>query len=234
MKTLADIKRRTTPGTRLEVVEQTKRPVLVGTVRTIIESQVCSRHNTRLPEQRRCYDFTSSNTGDETYCATWSKASETRIIDADTFEYDLHPGPGIIRLRFLPAPVAEFPSLEAFYDDQPERGTSGEADFGVHWHANGQSWPEWRVSYIQATGDVFAVEQYGTCKVRVLGNVEPDPDERYSKDQAGGIAWSDKHGRGTYYTTLDKILDGWADPDVSGHDLAWIGQRLAAAAGKAA
>ena len=24
------------------------------------------------------------------------------VIDADTFEYDIHPGPGVVRLRFLP------------------------------------------------------------------------------------------------------------------------------------
>ena len=94
METLADIKRRATPGTRLEVVEQTKRPVLVGTVRTIM-------HATTGPR----YKFTSSDgagTAVEEYHGTWPKAWEIRFIDADTFEYDLHPGPGIIRLRFLP------------------------------------------------------------------------------------------------------------------------------------
>ena len=124
--------------------------------------------------------------------------------------------------------ASEYASLEAFYDGQPERRTSGEADFGVHWHAGGKRWPGWRVSYVQATGEVIAVEQYGKCQVRVLGVVQPDPDERFaSKDEAGGIAWSDRHGRGTYYDTLDRILDGWAEPDVSGHDLAWVERRLA-------
>ena len=91
MKTLADIKRRATVGARLEVIEQTKRPVLVGTVRTI--TKVCSASN---------YDFTSSHTGDETYNTTWPTARDVRIIDADTFEYDLpRLAKGhIIRLRF--------------------------------------------------------------------------------------------------------------------------------------
>ena len=93
MKTLADIKRRATVGARLEVIEQTKRPVLVGTVRTITKVR-----------SDRSYDFTSSNTGDETYCGTWPKASEVRIIDADTFEYNLRPSREcIIRLRFVSA-----------------------------------------------------------------------------------------------------------------------------------
>ena len=91
MKTLADIRRRATEGTRLEVVAQTRRPVLVGTVRTI-------KHSTSGPR----YTFTSSNDPGEEYHGTWPKAGETRIIDADTFEYDIKPGPGVIRLRFLP------------------------------------------------------------------------------------------------------------------------------------
>lgn len=225
MKTFADIKRRATAGTRLEVLAQTKRPVLVGTIRTVTNPRSLST---------RSYEFTSDHTGDETYVGTWPKASEVRIIDADTFEYDLHPGPGVIRLRFLPAEPAttdieqksyQYPSIEAFYNERPERRTSGESDYGVHWHADGRNWPLWRVSYVQATGEVYAVEN-GHCKVRVLGVIPPDPDERYRKDRPGGIAWSDRHDCGTYYRTLDKILDGWADPDVTGHDLAWVVQRL--------
>jgi len=93
VKTLADIRRRAVEGARLEVTGQTKRPELVGTVRTIA-------HATSGPR----YTFTSDH---DPLCAvyhgTWPKAGETRIIDADTFEYDLHPGPGVIRLRFLSA-----------------------------------------------------------------------------------------------------------------------------------
>jgi hypothetical protein len=94
VKTLADVRRRAVEGARLEVIEQTKRPVLIGTVRTIT-------HATSGPR----YTFTSSNgpgTPEEEYHGTWPKAVETRIIDDDTFEYDIKPGPGVIRLRFLP------------------------------------------------------------------------------------------------------------------------------------
>ena len=123
--------------------------------------------------------------------------------------------------------ASEYVSLKAFYADRPERDKSPESDYGVHWHANGRDWPSYRVSYVQATGEVYAVER-GAGPVRVLGVVQPDPDERFaSKDEVGGIAWSDRHRRGTYYDTLDKILDGWADPGVSGFDLAWIERKLA-------
>jgi hypothetical protein len=92
MKTLADIKRRMTPGTQLEVVEQTKRPVLVGTVRAVVSASASN------------LTFTSDHTADEEYIQAWPKARDVQIIDADTFEYELRPGPGTIRLRFLPQP----------------------------------------------------------------------------------------------------------------------------------
>jgi hypothetical protein len=102
MKTLADIKRRATAGTRLEVIGQTRRPDLVGTVRTIVEG---SAHRSAPGSvSRQCYDFTSSHTGEERYCTPWPKAANVRILDADTFEYDLrHPARGnTVRLRFVP------------------------------------------------------------------------------------------------------------------------------------
>lgn len=117
--------------------------------------------------------------------------------------------------------MIEFTTIEEFYDDRPERRRSPESDYGVHWRDEEFGyWPQWRVSYIQATGEVYAVRLLGNPAgpVRVLGVVKPDPDTRY---QPGG----DLNGP-TYYRTLDGILDGWADPDVSGHDLAWVGRRL--------
>jgi hypothetical protein len=93
MRTLADIKRRMTPGTQLKVVEQTRRPVLAGTVRTVVRAS-----GSRL-------DFTTSATGEDVHSQAWPKARDVRILDADTFEYDLpYPGKGsVIRLRFLAA-----------------------------------------------------------------------------------------------------------------------------------
>lgn len=101
MRTLADIKRRAVIGARLEVIEQTRRPVLVGTVRTIMEGPA---HRIEAGSaDRRCYDW--ADEAGEHYCTNWPKAASVRVIDADTFEYDLpHPCPpgNVIRLRFLP------------------------------------------------------------------------------------------------------------------------------------
>jgi hypothetical protein len=252
MKTLADIKRRATPGTRLEVVEQTKRPVLVGTTRTITRTTATRWYFTTDAE-----GFNDGIKLDQ----PWPKARDTQVIDADTFEYPVKPGPGTIRLRFLPPVVVmscgdeyqgdtshlndpgllawsprcqghglqgwmlakgpRYDSLRAFYDDRPERRASGEADYGVHWLVGGQHWPSWRVSYVQATGELYAVSLHGLdCPVVVLGVVPPDDP---ADDPNPGAS------RGRYYFTLDGILDGWADPDVSGHDLAWIVRKLASA-----
>jgi hypothetical protein len=95
MRTLADIKRRATAGAQLEVVEQTKRPVLVGTKRTVTRSNGTRWYFTT--------DAEGYNDGTE-LDQPWPKASDARVIDADTFEYDLpHPAKGhVIRLRFLP------------------------------------------------------------------------------------------------------------------------------------
>jgi hypothetical protein len=94
MRTLADIKRRATEGTRLEVVAQTKRPVLVGTVRTVTRSTPTYWYFTT--------DAEGYDDGTE-LSQPWPKARNARIIDANSFEYDLpHPAKGcVIRLRFL-------------------------------------------------------------------------------------------------------------------------------------
>ena len=98
MRTLADVKRRMTEGTQYEVIEQTKRPVLVGTVRTVVRTGA-SR-----------VEFTSSHTDDEVYNQAWPKARDIRIMDAHTYEVALR-GPGmdghVARFRFRDTGHAE-------------------------------------------------------------------------------------------------------------------------------
>lgn len=92
MKTLADVKRRATPGTRLQVVLQTRRPALAGTTRTIVRTTANYWYFTT--------DAKGFDDGSE-LSQPWPKASRMRIIDADTFEYDLPSRGYVIRLRFL-------------------------------------------------------------------------------------------------------------------------------------
>ena len=101
-----------------------------------------------------------------------------------------------------------YPSVEAFYAADPRRRNSPEAYYGVWWREEGSAGP-WRVSYIQATGEVYAEERGGKGRVEVLGIIPPD------NLTPGAI----------YYRTLDHILHGWA---YAGH-LSWVRERLAAA-----
>jgi hypothetical protein len=109
--------------------------------------------------------------------------------------------------------TAEWPDLEAFWLDDIRRWRSMEADFGVHWHEGTRRWPLWRVSHLQATGELIAVCQRGSPAGpgRLVAGVPTDPCQP-------GRVW---------YRTLDALLEGWAEPD-TGHDLAWITRRLAA------
>lgn len=104
----------------------------------------------------------------------------------------------------MTAPATEFASLEAFYDDRPERRLSREADYGACWHNGRVNYPMWRVSYIQATGEIYAVRN-DMRGVKLLGVIEPDPEL-------------------CYYATLDRILDGWARPTIM--RLSWVKGRL--------
>lgn len=108
-----------------------------------------------------------------------------------------------------------FSTLDEFYADRPERRMSREADYGVMW-TSGRRWPQWRVSYIKDTGEIYAAELRRPFRVRVLGVVPPDEPRR----------------RHLWYRTLDHILDGWAEQPT--FDLSWIERRLASAVLEAA
>lgn len=100
-----------------------------------------------------------------------------------------------------------YASIEEFYAENEERRRSGEADYGVWWTAPGLSWPKWRVSYIQKTGEVYAVQMKEGGLARILGIVPPD----------------DGH---IYYRTLDRILEGWADAIHQPGSLIWVEGKL--------
>ena len=102
-----------------------------------------------------------------------------------------------------------FPTIEAFYEDNPARRSSGEADYGSWWTEAGKAYPKWRVSYIKATGEVYAVQLFNPEKVELLGIIPPDDGD-------------------IYYKTLDGVLAGWADVCGQPGSLDWIRQRVQA------
>ena len=102
-------------------------------------------------------------------------------------------------------PSALYRTLQAFYDADPRRRRSPEADYGAHWRQH--PWPgTWRVSYVRDTGEVYALHQ-DQGPLLILSWVAPDPQE-------------------IYYATLDLILDGW--PAVCGqrNSLDWVKESL--------
>ena len=116
-----------------------------------------------------------------------------------------------------------YPTIAAYYDEKPERRSSEEADYGVHWRLDG--WPhKWRVSYTRATGEIYAVHQelqlhdeaertlaYGP--LFVIGRVEPDP-----------VPEGDR--KSLFYATLEHILQGWAQRCWAPDGLIWLRDRV--------
>ena len=100
-----------------------------------------------------------------------------------------------------------YANIEAFYAENEERRRSGEADYGVWWTEPNQNWPRWRVSYIQKTGEIYAVELVERGQVKLLGVVPPDDTP-------------------IYYQTLDRILVGWANVINRPGSLDWVRARL--------
>ena len=111
-----------------------------------------------------------------------------------------------------------YPNIEAFYSENEARRRSPESDYGVWWR-DADCREFWRVSYVQATGEVYALNQW-TGHLQVLGVVPPDPDER----RRDGLPLGK-----TYYRTLDRVLEGWTEHCGRPGGLAWVRERLAEA-----
>jgi hypothetical protein len=117
-----------------------------------------------------------------------------------------------------------FGSLDEFQLADVRRWTSQQADYGVMWRDTGASRfqpPQWRLSYIRATGEVYAASSAGP--VRLLGVVPADEEPRTQADR-------NIRPSATWDRTLSAILEGWADPMINdGFSLDWVLTRLRAA-----
>lgn len=115
-----------------------------------------------------------------------------------------------------------YDSIDEFY---AARGgaRSGESDCGVMWHRGHTTYPNFRVSVVHDTGDLYAFNQT-THAVKVLATLEHsggcDPRTmRYPHD-------SDLCA----YAIAENWLDGWADHISDPDSLGWIRDRLLARA----
>ena len=126
-----------------------------------------------------------------------------------------------------------FSNIEDFYNDDPSRRTSPEADYGVHWKLDG--WEgSFRVSYVQKTGEVYAIHlgpyRQGTLPtgeafistgrqdgpVLLLGHFPVDEETRRED---------------VFYRGLEAHLDGWVRRCPQPNGLAWVVERLEAVEG---
>ena len=114
---------------------------------------------------------------------------------------------------------AIYPTLREFYDADPRRFRSEEADYGSLWRVTGSPYV-WRVSYVRATGEIYAA-QLRRCDgphcegpVYLLAKLPPDPDDRRSRPKR------------RYYDTLDRILDGYLKAARKPDAFGWIRDRI--------
>jgi len=112
--------------------------------------------------------------------------------------------------------TVRYQSVGRFYAARRARQSSRKVDYGVNWQdrpaVRGVRPPPWRVTYIRETGEVFCTPTGGDGMVIVLGVVPVPPYPR---------EWTE---------TLDRLLTGWADPEVTGRQLTWVRNRLRARA----
>jgi hypothetical protein len=93
MASFAAAKRRIQPGTRLLCVENTYRPELDGTDRTVVKVQTNGFYWTMAPT-------TQVPNSDRRNWTRYPKAADVEIVDADTWRMRLARG-GHVELRFL-------------------------------------------------------------------------------------------------------------------------------------
>lgn len=140
--------------------------------------------------------------------------------------------------------IIHFSSIEEFYDKQGGR-FSGERDFGVMHYDDMELFPfgpgrsegekinggyrivfqplgiycngRLRVSVVDETGDVYAIQQgYGDGLVVMIGNVGVNnPDFQDFSVKPGPV-----------YERAEELLDGWANNSGGGRSISWFVNRL--------
>lgn len=129
-----------------------------------------------------------------------------------------------------PDPIEIYPSLADFYNANPARQRSPELDFGVMWRAAGRSHPQWRISYVDLTGELYAYElgAAGSSALEVLERLPLRPCEACAG--TGGPDFGACHrcgGTGFSRLAVDAVLAGWADVCGDEGSLEWARRRAA-------
>lgn len=101
-----------------------------------------------------------------------------------------------------------YASLGEFYAEDQRRERSPEADFGVFWRDE-SGWPAWRISWVQATGEVYAAAMIDGA-AEVLGVIAGDLTARLR------------------YEPVEQALEGWRERCGQPRSLGWARDRMAA------
>jgi hypothetical protein len=94
----------------------------------------------------------------------------------------------------------------SFFDDDPKRGRSAEVDYGTWWREEGRGSPHWRVSFVVATGELYAVCMAGPW-CAYSGQVELLAVLPTAGDARATAAW---------------FMAGWVEHHAEGNGLSWI------------
>lgn len=128
----------------------------------------------------------------------------------------------------IPDALGIYPSLEEFYNANEARLRSPEIDFGVMWR-DSHFFPTWRVSYVDLTGEIYAVKMGGATNgsVEIIGRLPLRPCE--ACNGTGGETTSCPKCSGTSFSRqpVEAALASWADVCGDERSLEWARQRAA-------
>lgn len=114
-------------------------------------------------------------------------------------------------------------NLAELYADE-SRATSAELDFGVHWReAPEPHGRRWRLAYIFATGELYALALDRSSVVEVLGVF---PVEDCGSCSGFGEGCDRCVSTGLSRDRVETVLEGWEEHCASPYGLRWVRRRL--------
>lgn len=130
------------------------------------------------------------------------------------------------------AALETFVSMDEFYSAVVARRRSPETDFGVLWLAEGRSFPTWRISYVDLTGELYAVQGTATvtivgAPVEVIGRFPLRPCATCTGKGGHTTACPACSGTGYSRQAVEAALAGWADVCGMPGSLEWARRRAA-------
>lgn len=114
-------------------------------------------------------------------------------------------------------------NLGELYADE-SRATSAELDFGVHWReAPEPVGRRWRLAYLFATGELYALALDRSSVVEILGVFQVEACRSCSGagsgcDRCVSTGWSRDR--------VEQVLEGWEEHCEAPYGLRWVRRRL--------